>query len=152
MPSPGRGKKRGYQLHGWVEAPRYQFIFIELVRRLGVMEASRRIEITQRNLYNILNNRNKFIQVETIRRAILVLRVARANNEARHRDSIKHGAYLRGRQERVPHALTDFYVTTSDREAELRNKRFGGQEGIREYWRKKKQIERARRLTRSATT
>lgn len=58
----------------------------------------------------------------TARRAILALAEVRANGTVRHKDSIHHGAALRGRTEKVPITRQDFYRSQGDNDNELRRK------------------------------
>jgi len=62
----------------------------------------------------------KNIQKATMIRLITVLRDARAKEEVRHKDSIRHGAAKRGRQERVPTKRKDFNIWHGDSDNEAK--------------------------------
>jgi hypothetical protein len=88
--------------HGYVPVEQVWWIFDELIRRVGHMEAARRISMSPSGLGFIKRGKRRQIQKFTLARAIAALRDARQKNEFRHRDSICHGTYLRGREEKKP--------------------------------------------------
>lgn len=98
--------------HGFIPVARVRFAWIELVRRLGVSEASRRC--------NVKANFNKNIEKQTVVRKSTANRIfnalasVRANNEVRHKDSIRRGAAMRGETERVPIRSLDFNSPQGD--------------------------------------
>ena len=58
------------------------------------------------------------IQRRTAAKILLALKKVRDADEARHRDSIHHGAKARGKTEKVPKDKGDFYkLRSSDSEA-----------------------------------
>lgn len=87
-----------------------------IVNRLGVMETSRRLEIAQASLWNIRNKRVQKLKARTARKILLLVKTLNETGEVRHKKSIKHGAKMRGRKERVPNGKNDFYKTTGDLE------------------------------------
>jgi hypothetical protein len=77
-----------------------QFIFLELVQRLGFNETSRRTEITHTTLHSIINKKRKFAQKRIVEAGVLALRDCRASHEVRDRRSIRHGSPMRGKTDR----------------------------------------------------
>lgn len=86
--------------HGYVPLEQVWWIFDELIRRVGHMEAARRIGMSPSGLRLIKTRERRQVQKFTLAKAISALRDARQKNEFRHRDSICHGAHLRGREEK----------------------------------------------------
>lgn len=103
--------------HGYLPVERVWWIFDELIRRVGHMEAARRINMSPTALRVIKTRGRKHVQKFTVTRAVLALRDARQKREFRHRDSISHGAYLRGRRERQPQQKEEQYDSRSAEEA-----------------------------------
>jgi hypothetical protein len=85
-----------------------RFAVEELCFRLGQQETARRLHTRPPKVWAWRKGRAKFVKRSTARRIISLLAQVRANNEARHRRSIKHGAAMRGRAERVPYGIYDF--------------------------------------------
>lgn len=112
--------KRPYKVFGYAYYERYAWVFIEIVRRIGKREACRRIPMSYNTLWKTSTGRQRKIQKETVRRALLLLQELRASGEVRHKDSIAHGSYLRGRPEKIPTARKDFYVKHGDDDTERR--------------------------------
>jgi hypothetical protein len=100
----------------------YRSWLTEIVNRIGPMEASRRLGITQVTLYNLRNRHVQHLRQTTATAIISVLFDLRIQNEVRHRDSILHGAYLRGREEKIPHHRREFYKQHGDDEADARRR------------------------------
>ncbi|MBI2013210.1 MAG: hypothetical protein HYS88_02070 [Candidatus Colwellbacteria bacterium] len=71
-----------------------------MIRRVGHMEAARRIGMSPTSLRLIKTRERRQVQKFTLAKAISALRDARQKNEFRHRDSICHGAYLRSREDK----------------------------------------------------
>jgi hypothetical protein len=92
-----------------------------IVNRLGVMEAARRLEISQASLWNIRNKRVRKLKARTARKILLLVKALNETGEVRHKKSIKHGAAMRGRPERKVKSKKDFYKTTGDLENEQHN-------------------------------
>src|SRR4029077_298468 len=93
-----------------------------IVNRLGVMEAARRLEIAQASLWNIRNKRVRKLKARTARKIIVLVKTLNETGEVRHKDSIKHGAKMRGKPEREVQKRQDFYSQTGDHEnAQHRN-------------------------------
>lgn len=108
-----------------VPLKRYRWIFEEIVRKVGRTEAIRRLKGGPNLILSILDGRggHKSMRRGTVRKGIKVLAEIRANNELRHRDSIHHGSYLRGRIEKVPTDRKDLYMPHGDDDTEYRRKR-----------------------------
>jgi hypothetical protein len=106
--------------HGWIRFDRVKFIFDELVNRLGKTETLRRVGLSQNFLLRRRKENQKFIRKQTVVKAMMVLQEVRANNEVRHRKSIRYGAAQRGRAERVPVKKADYYSRQDDSENEVR--------------------------------
>lgn len=85
-----------------------KFAVNELIFRVGKAEAARRIGIKPATMWEWTKGRRDFIQRRKARAVITALAEARASNEARHKKSIRHGASLRGRKEKVPQRYQDF--------------------------------------------
>lgn len=85
---------------------------------LGIMEASRRIEISQSALWSIRRNKVRKIKAKTARKVLLLVKTLNDTGEVRHRLSIRHGAKARGRKERIPTARNDFYKRSGDLDTE----------------------------------
>jgi len=79
-----------------------KFAVNELIFRLGKAETARRIGVRANTLWEWTNGKRKSVHRKNAKAIITALAEARANGEARHRKSIKHGAAARGREERVP--------------------------------------------------
>ena len=72
---------------GWVES---------IVNRLGVMEASRRLNISQSGLRRIRKENPLKIKRRTARKIVSLVHELNGSQEVRHRDSIRHGSCIRG--------------------------------------------------------
>jgi len=101
-----------------VKAERVRFAVEELVRRLGVAETNRRLGRSQQWLWQFRNGRMDHVQKRTAVAIFTTLWAVRQAGEVRHRDSIFHGAAMRGHEERVPRHKNDFYKTYLDSEGE----------------------------------
>lgn len=93
---------------------------MELINRLGFAETARRLDRSDTWLREFRDKKKSYMLRETARRIITVLRDVRSANEVRHRNSIKSGAYIRGRPEKTPTARDHFYDTRSDHETGTR--------------------------------
>lgn len=99
------------------------FIFYEIQARIGKAEACRRLGMSH-NLWSRLENRvYERMEKQSVRNAIILLRELRANNEVRHRRSIKSGATMRGKEERKPTHRSHYYSQVDDHKAEIKRKR-----------------------------
>lgn len=99
--------------------PFYQGRLESIVNRLGVMEASRRLQISQPALWNLRHPRRGVkIKARTARSILLLLQELNASKEVRHKKSIRYGAYLRGKPEREVISAKDLYKKDGDQEAE----------------------------------
>ena len=93
------------QYAGWFES---------VVNRLGVMEASRRLEISQSGLRRIRKEKPTKIKRRTARKIVQLVHELNGSQEVRHKDSIRHGSYIRGREEKLPEKKGDFYKRDGD--------------------------------------
>src|SRR4029077_5938657 len=93
------------QYAGWFEY---------VVNRLGVMEAARRLNISQSGLRNIRRNNPMKIKRRTARQIVSLVHELNGSQEVRHKDSIQHGSYLRGREEKTPTIKEHYYKRDGD--------------------------------------
>lgn len=108
---------------GYIRIAEVWWVFLELRNRLGKAEALRRVGISTN--FWMRAERGIYIHVRkaTVKKALETLIEARANNEVRHRDSIKYGALARGRQDKpVEDIWHDIYVRHGDGDSENRRK------------------------------
>jgi hypothetical protein len=102
-------EKFGTTERGLVEVSKVWWIFLELQNRLGKAEVCRRLDISHNFFYRIDKKIYRRMYKKTAIKAIHLLREVRLNGEVRHRDSIMHGAKLRGRREKVPTRKSHYY-------------------------------------------
>jgi hypothetical protein len=117
-----RSNKNRGEASGLVPISKVWWIFLELERRLGRAETCRRIGVSHNFWMRVERRIYLNMRIATARRAIITLREVRLSGEVRHRDSIRHGAYLRGRKEKIPTKQEDFYHPSGDNEAEYKRK------------------------------
>lgn len=98
------------------------FALDELIRRLGVAEAGRRVGISDKTVTTIHRKQVYKVKRKTARKIIAALHEVRQAEEVRHRKSIRHGAYLRGREEKTPQHRSEFYKPTGDTDLEFRRR------------------------------
>lgn len=99
-------------------------IFRELQNRVGRKEACRRMGQSNNYLRLLLETKQySRVHLKTVIKAKKALDEARANNEVRHKKSILHGSYLRGRDEREPTRTRDFYNGNNDLDNDQRRER-----------------------------
>lgn len=107
---------------GFVPLTRFKFVFRELESRIGRMETCRRAGISinfwMRMDRGIVTQARK----QTMISLISVLREARAHDEVRHKDSIRHGASARGRKERKVEKKSDLNLPSGDDDAAIKRK------------------------------
>lgn len=87
---------------GLVPIHRVWFVFEELSFRLGKAETCRRLGTSDNIYFRNRKHAYKMMQRRTARKAMVLLRQLRNEGIARHKDSINHGAAVRGHRERVP--------------------------------------------------
>jgi hypothetical protein len=80
----------------------------EIVYRVGIREGMRQLGMSDSWYRWFKRTKPRSIHRSTARKIITTLKYLRANEIARHRKSIRHGAHLRGRQERTPQHAKDF--------------------------------------------
>lgn len=101
-----RGKKieKGLDpnLSGLVHFSSIRFVFEELSYRLGKVETCRQLGLSHTFWHRHKNGNSPRLHKKTAAAAIALLMELREADFARHKDSIKHGAKLRGRQEKIP--------------------------------------------------
>jgi hypothetical protein len=109
--------------------PTYQMWVESIYRRLGYMETTRRLGISEKTL-TIWRGKHKQREAPlTIRRSnakkiVQVLHELKLTNEVRHRKSIHRGSAVRGEKERKVTSVNDLLVkTTHDAENEYRRRR-----------------------------
>ena len=94
-----KGPSRG--VSGLVPADAARPFTVELVNRIGMMEASRRTGLAPDVLRRVINNgRERKVEKLTLRKVMLTLIDVREKGEVRHPASIAHGAAARGKTER----------------------------------------------------
>lgn len=88
----------------------------EMVNRVGVQEACRRMEIRQGAIWNYRHNKVKFVQRKTARRIIAALAQARREDVVISKASIQRGALKRGEIPKRPVEtdLDSFYNPNHD--------------------------------------
>jgi hypothetical protein len=106
---------------GFIPVDKVIPFFKEAVFRVGKMETCRRIQLTDKRLRQILGGESQFVKKATFKRLMIELVSMRRKNEVRHKDSIRHGASMRGRTERVPINRRDFYHPHGDEDNERRS-------------------------------
>ena len=92
--------------------------FIEGVRRVGIMEFCRRTGLHQTTVRDVVLERQMRVQKRTVRKCMLEVISMRRKGEVRHRDSIRAGAKLRGRNEKEVKTRKDLYQVEGDAERE----------------------------------
>jgi hypothetical protein len=105
---------------GYVPLNRLKFVFRELESRIGRMETCRRAGISINFWSRMDRGITKSIQKGTAIKLIEVLRQCRIAEEARHKDSIRHGAAARGRKEKVPTTRKHFNIAHGDDDADMK--------------------------------
>lgn len=104
---------------GYVPTHRVYFAVRELVAKIGKAETVRRTEIDWDTLKALLDQEYEHCQKRVAAAIFRALYDVREKGEVRHRDSIIHGAAVRGRLEKVPKTRDDFYDKASEHEQEL---------------------------------
>lgn len=108
---------------GWVSVEKAWPYAYELVGRLGFSEAVRRCGISPGTMRKIINKSELKVQKRTLRKIMLQVISCRRNREVRHKKSIWHGSYIRGREERRPVRNSDFYHRLRNESSEDRVER-----------------------------
>lgn len=101
---------------GLIKVEDVWFVFQELQNRLGKAETIRRLHVSQNFWMRAEKGIYRNMRRTTAVKGVKLLAQVRRDNEVRHRDSIKHGAKSRGREERVPVRQSDLYRPTGDNE------------------------------------
>jgi hypothetical protein len=106
---------------GYVHVSQVRWIIRELENRLGRIEAIRRTGIGVQTWYNwVVYGKYTKMRRSTAAKLVITLNEVRANNEVRHRDSIKRGATRRGVPEKIPTKRNHFYRPNGDNDNENR--------------------------------
>jgi hypothetical protein len=105
---------------GWVPLDAALPFFTEAVRRVGLMETARRMDVSSTTVSLIVRRKRRYVQKRTLRKLMLELISMRRKNEVWHRDSIKHGSHLRGHKIKQPVDRKDFYHPHGDDDNERR--------------------------------
>lgn len=108
---------------GTVPVSEVQSYFIEGVRRVGMMEFCRRTGLTQTTMRDVTLGRQMRVQKRTVRKVMLEVISIRRKGEVRHKDSIRAGARLRGRNEKEVKSKRDLYQPEGDKEMERGRRR-----------------------------
>lgn len=109
------------QHRAWIES---------IIRRLGTYESARRLEVSHdalkcwRFVPRLLDTRKpqRFILSTNLAKIVQLMLELKITREVRHKDSIRHGASMRGKPERPVKVKSDLYVPTSDTENEMRQR------------------------------
>ena len=99
-------------INGLVPVTQVRFIFLELANRVGTAEAARMLGMTRENLSAVLRKKRRYTGRRWVRRAILEIRLLRADNIAYHRNDIRRGiTRLRdeGQDIRIARRRGEFY-------------------------------------------
>jgi len=95
----------------------YSTALTAIVNRIGIQEASRRMEISQPTVSKLFKNgKRQKIRRSTAAKILQTAKLLQESGEVIHRDSIKHGASQRGRAIKTPQTWKDFYSRTGDLE------------------------------------
>jgi hypothetical protein len=100
----------------------YRAWLMEIVHRVGPVEAGRRIGISHTTMRQWRFHPPDVIRRKQARKLVKALKEIRTQGTVRHRDSIHHGSYLRGRKEKIPTGNRDYYNTNSDAENEQKRR------------------------------
>jgi hypothetical protein len=125
---------------------------IEGVNRVGKMEFCRRTGMSQGQLYKYQHGRVEHVYKRVAKRILLEVISMRRKNEVRHRDSIAHGASVRGKSEREIESVRDYYNYNGDElaEAQRRRRREMSESKKEEIRARDRDRKRQRRLSRAA--
>lgn len=107
---------------GWISVAIASPFYIELMHRVGLVEAARRSGIHRTQYSKVVNAQVQRVQKRKLRGVMLALISARRNNEVRHRHSIRTGAHLRGWAEKPILDRRDLYKSHGDDETETKRK------------------------------
>lgn len=111
------------KISGLIPISRVWWIFIEIKNRVGKAETCRLVGVSQNFWFRAERGIYVNMRRATARRAIEVLHDLRTRNVVRHRDSIRHGAALRGREEKKVINMNDVYIRFGDSAREIQNRR-----------------------------
>lgn len=117
-----KSRKTKRQIYGYAPVAKVRFIFVELEHRVGRTEAARRINFKNGYLKEIIDihSGRKFVEKETVRRAMEELLLCRLNDEVRHKKHIQYGSAKRGLPESSPKNGRDYYKAHGDSDTERR--------------------------------
>jgi len=90
------------ELIGYLPISKYRFAIRELETKLGRQEARRRVGVGKTTWYAWVTGKRNRIQKAKAALLLRTLTEVRSTGEVRHRKSIRHGSYLRGREEKSP--------------------------------------------------
>lgn len=99
---------------------RYRMWVQSIIRRIGLMEAARRMGISDSTISDWQHRPPPRIKRRNARKIVILLAELRETQEVRHRKSIKHGAKLRGHEERPVIRQRDLLFSEGDRDQEKR--------------------------------
>lgn len=106
--------------------PQYSAWVRSIFNRLGTMETCRRLDVHPKTLTAWRKDPPRTIAREHAVAIITLLHELRTSGEVRHKLSIKHGAKARGRTERIPIRVKDYYRRHTDLETEQKRKKRRG--------------------------
>lgn len=95
----------------------------EIVNRVGVREGMRQCGLSEAWFRWAKKNRPKTMHRSTARKILKALQELRKNEIVRHKDSIHHGAYLRGHEEKIPISRADYYKSHGDGDTDAQRRR-----------------------------
>jgi hypothetical protein len=95
---------------------KYQGWLDSCVNRLGIVETARRLQMTQEQIWVLRSRPPLKIRRRTARKILHLLNELNKTGEVRHKDSIRHGATQRGREERQVVYWNDYYRPHGDQQ------------------------------------
>lgn len=111
---------------GLVPVSAVYFVFREIESRIGRAEGCRRLGMSP-NLWKRLDKGvYRRMEKNTAAKAMVLLLELRANDEVRHRDSIRHGAKSRNHSEREVREWRDLYYPHGDKDTEYKRSQRAG--------------------------
>lgn len=96
----------------------YRAFLTSIINRIGKMETSRRLGISQQALWQLGRGKRKKMRRSTARSIVTLYAELKASGEVRHKDSIHHGAAMRGHKEKVPTKRKHLYRKDGDIDTE----------------------------------
>jgi hypothetical protein len=133
----------------------YRAWVLSIVRRVGFMETTRRLDVSERTLHIWLGRDRYRNPPQSISRshAVKIVQMIielKLTGEVRHRTSIRRGAKIRGEPERAVKSNDDLYERQTDAEADYKRRRRKDPEFRKAQNERLNARRRARRLAKKA--